>query len=105
MIVVTTNEVCGRHTEEVLGMVRGNAVRARHIGKDIFAALRNVVGGEISEYAQLMSESREQATQRMISESQLLGAIAIVAVRYQTATIAQGAAEILAYGTAIKLSE
>ena len=84
VIVVTTNQVPGRHTEKVLGMVRGNGVGTRHIGKDIFAAFTNVVGGEISEYAQLMSKSRELATQRKIAESQLLGADAILVVRSKT---------------------
>ena len=105
MIVVTTDNVAGRPTAETLGLVRGNSVRARHLGRDITAALRNIVGGAIPEYAELRSQSREQATQRMIAQAEALGADAIVSLRYATSMIAAGASEILAYGTAVKLGD
>ena len=103
MIVVTTETVPGREITEVLGLVRGNAVRAKHIGRDIMAGLKNIVGGELGAYSELMQESREQATQRMISEAESWGADAVVNVRYNTSAIANAAAEILSYGTAVKL--
>ncbi len=88
---------------QTLGLVRGNSVRARHIGKDIMAGLRNVVGGEVTEYVKLFAEAREQALDRMKAEAQGMGADGVVAVRFVTSMIAQGAAELLAYGTAVKL--
>ncbi len=103
MIVVSTEEVPGREITEALGLVRGNAVRARAIGRDITATLKNIVGGELSEYSNLLQDTREQATQRMISEAASMGADAVLSVRYTTAAVASGAAEILAYGTAVKL--
>ena len=103
MIVVTTETVPGREVTEVLGLVRGNAVRAKNIGRDIMAGLKNIVGGELGAYSELMQEAREQATQRMISEAESWGADAVVNVRYNTSAIANAAAEILAYGTAVKL--
>ncbi len=103
MIVVSTDSVPGSEITEVLGLVRGNAVRAKHIGRDFMAGLKNITGGELGAYSELMQESREQATQRMIAEAQAYGADAVVAVRYNTAAVAAGAAEILAYGTAVKL--
>lgn len=89
---------------ETLGLVRGNSVRARHIGKDIMAGLRNVVGGEVTEYVKLFAEAREQALDRMKDEARAMGADGVVAVRFVTSMIAQGAAELLAYGTAVKLN-
>ena len=103
MIVVSTDNVPGSEITEALGLVRGNAVRAKHIGRDFMAGLKNIVGGELGAYSELMQESREQATQRMISEAEALGADAVVAVRYTTAAVANAAAEILSYGTAVKL--
>ena len=103
MIVVSTDSVPGSEITEALGLVRGNAVRAKHIGRDFMAGLKNIVGGELGAYSELMQESREQATQRMISEAESLGADAVVAVRYTTAAVANAAAEILSYGTAVKL--
>ncbi len=103
MIVTTTPEIPGREVDEVLGLARGNSVRARHAGRDIMAALRNLVGGEIQEYARLQAETREMATRRMIEQAESLGANAIVSMRYTTSMIASGASEILAYGTAVKL--
>ena len=88
---------------ETLGVVRGNAVRARHVGKDIMAGLRNLVGGEVTEYMKLLAEAREQALDRMVAQAQGMGADGVVTVRFMTSMIAQGAAELLAYGTAVKL--
>lgn len=102
MIVLTTDTFPGREVE-ALGMVRGSTVRAKHIGSDIVASLRNLVGGEVREYAALLAGAREQAMDRMIDEARALGADAIIAARLETSTIAQGASEILAYGTAVKL--
>ncbi|HEB13317.1 MAG TPA: YbjQ family protein [Actinobacteria bacterium] len=105
MIKVTTqDQFTDKKITETLGLVRGNTVRARHAGKDILAGLRNIVGGEIEEYTKLLAESREQATDRMIEEANNLGADGIVCVRYTTSSIMGGAAELFAYGTAVKLS-
>ena len=103
MIVVTTDSVPGREVTEVLGMVRGNTIRARHLGKDILAVLRNVVGGEITEYTKLMAESREQAIDRMKERAEELGADAILATRISTSMVMSQASEILVYGTAVRL--
>jgi uncharacterized protein YbjQ (UPF0145 family) len=103
MILSTTESVAGRAIAETLGLVNGNAVRARHIGNDIMAGLKNVVGGEISEYARLQAQAREQATQRMVERATALGADAVIGVRYTTSMIMSGASEVLAYGTAVKL--
>ena len=89
----------------VLGLVRGNTIRARHAGKDIVAALRNVVGGEVTEYAKLLAESREQALDRMVVEAEGLGANAVISVQFQTSVIMGGAAEMMAYGTAVVVEE
>ena len=104
MIVTTTQGIPGREITEILGLARGNSVRARHAGRDIMAGLRNIVGGEISEYAKLQAETREMATHRMIQFAESLGADAVVGIRYTTSMITSGASEILAYGTAVKLS-
>jgi uncharacterized protein YbjQ (UPF0145 family) len=103
MIVVTSDGVQGREIEESLGLVTANAVRARHIGRDILAGLKNIVGGEIGAYRQLLAESREQALAELERQGATLGADAIVAVRIATASVAQGAAEVLVYGTAVRL--
>ncbi|HBF87961.1 MAG TPA: hypothetical protein DDX39_04890 [Bacteroidales bacterium] len=103
MIVVTTNEIKGREIIEHIGIVRGSTVRARNIGRDIFAGLKNIIGGEIEEYTQLLADSREQALQRVIQDAKRLNADAIVGIRFTTSGVMQGAAEILAYGTAVKL--
>lgn len=103
MIVVTTNDVPGRTITKALGVVRGNAVRARHLGMDLLALFRNVVGGEIPEYVKLSAEAREQALDRMIQEAEELGANAVIGVRFSTAMIMSGAAELLVYGTAVVL--
>ncbi len=103
MIITTTETIPGRQVQEILGVCRGSTVRARNIGRDFFAGLKNIVGGEIDEYTKLQAESREQAMQRMIQDAEKLGADAIINVRMTTAMIMQGTAEILAYGTAVKL--
>ncbi|HUG40383.1 MAG TPA: YbjQ family protein [Longimicrobiales bacterium] len=103
MIVCTTSEVEGRRITENLGLVRGNTIRARFIGRDIMAVFRGIAGGEIREYTKMMAESREQAIDRMIEDARALGADAVVAVRFQTSMIMTGAAEILCYGTAVQL--
>ncbi len=101
MIMVTTDFVHGKTTKETLGLVRGNTIRARHLGRDIIAFLRNIVGGEIKDYTKMMAESREQAIDRMIVEAEGLGANAIVNIRFTTSMIMQSASEILVYGTAV----
>ncbi|NOX44261.1 MAG: YbjQ family protein [Caldiserica bacterium] len=104
MIVTTTETVPGHEIVEILGLVRGNTVRARHLGRDILAGLRNVVGGEVVEYTEMLSKAREEALRRMISQAEKLGADAVVGVRFATSQTMAGAAEILAYGTAVKLA-
>ena len=103
MILATTETIPGKTVKQVLGLVRGNTIRARHVGKDILAGLRNIIGGEIVEYTKLLAESREQALDRMTANAQELGANAILAVRFSTSEIMGGAAELLAYGTAVVL--
>ena len=104
MIESTTQDVPGREVTEILGIVRGNSVRARHVGRDIVAGLRNIVGGEIPEYAELQAQTREMAARRMIRQAESMGADAVVTVRNTTSMITSGASEILAYGTTVKLS-
>ncbi len=103
ILTATTDGIAGREVAEVLGFVRGNAVRARHFGRDISAAFRNLLGGEIKDYTKMLAESREQALDRMLEQAERLGADAVVAMRLTTSTVMQGAAELLAYGTAVKL--
>ena len=105
MIVTTTDTIPGMTIVETLGLVRGSTVRARHIGRDIMASLRNIVGGEVDEYTKLLAESREQSIQRMTQDAQDMGGNAIVGVRIITAGVAAGAAEIVAYGTAVRVAE
>jgi uncharacterized protein YbjQ (UPF0145 family) len=90
---------------KTLGLVKGNTIRARHVGKDIMAGLRNIVGGEIGEYTKMLAESREQAMDRMIAQAESLGADGIVCIRFTTSSVMSGAAELLAYGTAVKLKK
>jgi uncharacterized protein YbjQ (UPF0145 family) len=104
MIVVTTDSVPGRRVTEVLGLVRGNVVRSRHFGQDVTAVFKNLVGGEIEEYTKLLAECREQALDRMVAEAHTHGADAILALRFASSDISRGAAEILVYGTAVKLA-
>ncbi len=103
MIIVTTETISGREVGEVLGMVRGNTTRARHLGRDVLAKMRGIVGGEIEEYTKLMAESREQALDRMIDDARSRGADAIIGVRFATSQIMLSASEILVYGTAVRL--
>ena len=105
VLISTMPDVAGRNVEQVFGLVRGNTIRARHIGKDILAALRTIVGGEITEYTKLMAESREQALDRLADQAQQVGANAVLSVRFSTSTVLGGAAELLAYGTAVKLGD
>ena len=101
---LSNTETIKNHTiMETLGIARGSTVRSRNIGRDIFASLKNIVGGEIEEYTKLQADAREQALQRMISDAQKLGADAVVNIRFTTSVVAQGASEMLAYGTAVKL--
>jgi len=102
MLITTTETLPGKKISESFGIARGSTVRARNVGKDIFAAFKNIIGGEIEEYTKLQADSREQALSRMIADGERLGADAIVNVRFMTSVISQGAAEVLAYGTAVK---
>lgn len=102
MLVTTSELVAGREIGETLGVARGNVIRAKHIGTDIVASLRNLVGGEVHEYTKLMAEAREQAMDRMIEDARGMGADAVVAARFATSTIGKGASEMLAYGTAVR---
>ena len=103
MIVVNTDSVPGKKIIKNLGIVKGNTVRARHIGHDIMALLRNIIGGEITDYTKMIAESREQAMDRMKEEAEKLGANAIVNIRFSTSYVMRNAAEILVYGTAIQI--
>jgi len=103
MIITTTDEIPHKQIETILGIARGSTVRARNVGRDIFAAFKNIVGGEIEEYTRLQAQSREQALQRMINDAENLGADAVINVRFTTSMLMQGASEMLAYGTAVKL--
>ena len=105
MIIVTTDQIEGMPITKVLGLVRGNTVRARNIGRDIMAGLRNIVGGEITEYTKLLTDAREQAIRRMVAEAEALGANAVVATRFVTSGVMGGASELLAYGTAVVVAE
>ena len=105
MILTTTDMIPNREISAILGIARGSTVRARNVGQDIFAGLKHLIGGEISEYTKLQAESREQSIQRMIEDASSLGADAIINVRFTTSMVMQGAAEILAYGTAVKIKK
>jgi uncharacterized protein YbjQ (UPF0145 family) len=105
MIIVTSENIAGKRIVKTLGLVRGNTVRARHIGRDILAGLRNIVGGEVHEYAKLVAESREQSLDRMSAEAAELGANAVIAARFTTSVLMGGAAELLAIGTAVVVED
>ena len=105
MIVTTSSFVAGKKVVRTFGVVRGNTVRARHIGKDIIAAFKNMVGGEIEEYTKLLAESRDQSLDRMIADAEALGANAIIDTRFATSFIMQNAAEILVFGTAVLVED
>ena len=101
MIIVTSEDIAHKRIVKTLGMVKGNTIRARHLGHDIAAVLKSMIGGEISDYTKMMAEAREQAIDRMIDEAKGLGANAIVQVRFSTSSMLQGASEFLVYGTAV----
>lgn len=101
MIVVTSDHVEGKKISKTIGMVKGSTIRARHLGRDIMAGLRGMVGGEVTEYTKLMADAREQAIQRMVEEAEKQGANAVVSMRFTTSMVMQNASEILAYGTAV----
>jgi uncharacterized protein YbjQ (UPF0145 family) len=105
MIITTTETIKGKKIVRTLGLAKGNTIRARHIGRDILALLRNMVGGEITDYTKLLAESREQSLDRMIADAQRLGANAVVEVRFATSVLMGGAAELLAYGTAVVVED
>jgi uncharacterized protein YbjQ (UPF0145 family) len=104
MILTTSEKIQGKEIKETLNLVQGNTIKAKHIGKDIMAGFRNIVGGEIKEYTEALNEARETATKRMTEEAEKLNADAIVCVRFTTSQVMSGAAELLAYGTAVKLN-
>lgn len=105
MMVVTASSISGKRIVKTLGLVRGNTVRCRHVGKDIQAFFRNLVGGEVPEYTKMMAESREQSIDRMVDHARSLGANAIIDIRFTTAFVMQGAAELLVYGTAVVVED
>ncbi|MCD6599548.1 MAG: YbjQ family protein [Dehalococcoidia bacterium] len=104
MIVVTTEHIEGKSIMEVLGLVKGSTIRARHVGHDIMASLRNIVGGEVKDYTTMLAQAREEALQRMIEQAEDMGANAIVGTRFVTSMVMSGAAEMVAYGTAVKIA-
>ncbi|OGO78739.1 MAG: hypothetical protein A2Y23_10725 [Clostridiales bacterium GWB2_37_7] len=105
MILVNIDHVPGKNVEKVFGIVKGSTVHSKHIGKDIMASLRTLVGGEIDEYTQLLSEARKIAVSRMVKDAESMGANAILNIRFSSASVMQSAAEIMAYGTAVYVSE
>ncbi|MBN1164129.1 MAG: YbjQ family protein [Candidatus Krumholzibacteriota bacterium] len=105
MLIVTSDEIPRKKIVKVVGLVRGNTIRARNIGRDIMAAMRNIAGGEIVEYTKMIAESREQALDRMISDAESVGANAVVGFRFTTSSMMDGAAELLAYGTGVVVED
>ena len=105
MIIVNTDFIVGKEITQTLGMARGSTIQAKHIGKDIMAVLRNMVGGELNEYSKMLEEAREKAINRMVDDAEKMGADAVINVRFMTSMVMAGSAEILAYGTAVKLSD
>lgn len=103
MVITNIETVPGKAVVEHFGLVSGSTIRAKHIGRDFMAGLKNLVGGELKGYTQLLQESRQQAMDRMVEEARLMGANAIVNVRFSTSSVAQGAAELYAYGTAVRV--
>ena len=103
MILTNIETVPGKTIVEHYGLVQGSTIRAKHVGRDIMAGLKNIVGGELKGYTELLAQARQQSTDRMVAQAQELGANAVINVRYSTSSVAQGAAEILAYGTAVKI--
>ncbi|MCQ1536634.1 YbjQ family protein [Methanosarcina sp. KYL-1] len=105
MIIATTDTIAGKEITRTLGMARGSTIQAKHIGKDIMSGLRSVVGGELTEYSEMLEEAREKAINRMVEDAEKMGADAVVNVRFMTSMVMAGAAEILAYGTAVKIRD
>ena len=105
MIIVNTDSIEGKNITETLGIVKGNTVRAKWFGKDFIAGLRNIVGGEVNEYTEMLTEAREEALKRMIAEAERLGADAVINVRFETSQLTQAASEILVYGTAVRIEK
>ena len=105
MILVNTETIPGKRVVKVLGLVKGNTIRVRHIGKDIMAGLRTLVGGEVKEYTKMLGETREQSLDRMVEDAAKLGANAVINIRFSTSVVMKGAAELLAYGTAVVLED
>ena len=105
MLVTSTFDIADKKIVKTLGLVKGNTIRARHVGRDIMAGLRGIVGGELHEYTKLLAESREQALDRMIEDAEKLGADAVVGVSFSTSVMSQGAAELMAYGTAVLIED
>ena len=105
LIITTMNDIPGKQVKEILGIVRGNTVRSRNIGRDIAAALKNIIGGEIKTFTELINQSRDEAFNRMVNNAVALGADAIIAMRFDISVIMQGSSEILAYGTAVRLKQ
>jgi uncharacterized protein YbjQ (UPF0145 family) len=103
MIIATTDTIAGKEITQTLGMARGSTIQAKHIGKDIMSGLRSIVGGELTEYSEMLEEAREKAVNRMVEDAEKMGADAVVNVRFMTSMVMAGAAEILAYGTAVKI--
>jgi len=105
MIIATTDTIAGKEITQTLGMARGSTIQAKHIGKDIMSGLRSIVGGELTEYSEMLEEAREKAVNRMVEDAEKMGADAVVNVRFMTSMVMAGAAEILAYGTAVKIRD
>ncbi len=105
MLITSTFDIADKKIVKTLGLVKGNTIRARHVGRDIMAGLRGIVGGELHEYTKLLAESREQALDRMIEDAEALGADAVVGVSFSTSVMSQGAAELMAFGTAVVIEE
>ena len=105
MLIASTFDIADKKIVKTLGLVKGNTIRARHVGRDIMAGLRGIVGGELHEYTKLLAESREQALDRMIEDAQKLGADAVVGVSFSTSVMTQGAAELMAFGTAVLIAD
>jgi len=103
VIVVTTEHIEGKRITETLGLVKGSTIRARHVGRDVMAGLRNIVGGEVKDYTVMLAQAREEALQRMIEQAEKMGANAIIGARFVTSMVMSGAAEMVAYGTAVKV--
>jgi len=103
LIVVTTEQIEGKRVTETLGLVKGSTIRARHVGRDIMAGLRNIVGGEVKDYTVMLAQAREEALGRMIDQAEKMGANAIICTRFVTSMVMSGAAEMVAYGTAVKV--